>query len=97
MTVATVGIRELKTHLSKYIRQVKQGSIVLITERGEPVGQIMPVVKKQSLEKKMLALRDAGLLSWEGEGLPQKLESRNPITKLQSEKTAAELLLEDRI
>ena len=97
MTVATVGIRELKTHLSKYIRQVKQGTIVLITERGEPVGQIVPVIKKQSLEKKMLALRDAGLLSWEGEGLPGKLEPRIPITKLQSEKTAAELLLEDRI
>jgi len=39
MTYTTVGIRELKTQLSRYIRQVKAGSTVVITDRGKPVGR----------------------------------------------------------
>lgn len=38
-----VGIRELKTHLSRYIRQVKDGDEILVSERGRIVARMVPV------------------------------------------------------
>ena len=37
-----VGIRELKNRLSEYIRDVRRGDSVLITDRGEVVAEIGP-------------------------------------------------------
>ena len=38
----TVGIRELKNRLSEYIRQVRSGDTVLVTDRGEVVAELTP-------------------------------------------------------
>jgi prevent-host-death family protein len=38
----TVGIRELKNNLSAYLRGVKKGRPVTITERGQSVAVLMP-------------------------------------------------------
>jgi prevent-host-death family protein len=43
MAQVTAGIRKLKAHLSGYLRQVKSGVYVLVTERGTPVGHIVPI------------------------------------------------------
>ena len=42
MKEATAGIRELKSRLSHYLRLVKAGRIVEITERGRTVARIVP-------------------------------------------------------
>ena len=36
----TVGVRELKNRLSEYIRQVKSGDALLITDRGAGVAEL---------------------------------------------------------
>jgi prevent-host-death family protein len=36
----TVGVRELKNRLSEYIRQVRSGEGVLVTDRGEIVAEL---------------------------------------------------------
>jgi len=36
----TVGVRELKNRLSEYIRQVKSGDALLITDRGAVVAEL---------------------------------------------------------
>jgi prevent-host-death family protein len=38
----TVGIRELKNRLSAYIRKVEAGDIVLVTDRGVVVAELVP-------------------------------------------------------
>lgn len=38
-----VGIRELKTHLSRYVKEVKDGDEILVSERGRIVARIVPV------------------------------------------------------
>ena len=38
----TVGVRELKNRLSEYIRQVRSGENVLVTDRGEVVAELAP-------------------------------------------------------
>lgn len=38
----TVGIRELKNKLSAYVRQVEAGDVVLVTDRGRVVAELVP-------------------------------------------------------
>ena len=37
-----MGIRSLKNQLSKYIAMVREGEVVLVTDRDEVVAQILP-------------------------------------------------------
>jgi prevent-host-death family protein len=90
MKETTVSIRELKSRLSHYLRQAKAGQIVEITERGKPVGRIVPVAS--SLEERIEAARRSGLISWNG----RKLTPLKPVAKLRTKKTVAELVVEDR-
>jgi prevent-host-death family protein len=38
----TVGIRELKNRLSAYVRKVEGGDVVLVTDRGRVVAELVP-------------------------------------------------------
>ncbi len=38
-----VGTRELKNKLSEYMRRVKAGETIIVTEHGRTIGQIIPV------------------------------------------------------
>jgi len=86
----TVGVRELKARLSEYLRQVKQGRTVIITERGKPVGRLVPT--GQSLEQRLQVMIDAGLAEWNGKPLPPA----RPVAKLKGGKSIADLIIEDR-
>lgn len=46
------GIRELKIHLSQYLRQVKRGENILVTERGRAIAQIVPVKPDEKEKRK---------------------------------------------
>lgn len=91
MSSATIGIRELKSHLSAYLRRVKAGETVVITERGKPVGRILPL--EESLEESLRNLEEAGVLAWSGRKLaPAKQDA----PAVRGDRTISELLLEDR-
>lgn len=68
MSEITVGVRDLKARLSEYLRQVRLGQTILITDHGKAVGRIQPV--EQNLEKRLASLQEAGLLAWNGQRLP---------------------------
>lgn len=38
----TVGIRELKNRLSLYVRKVEAGDVVIVTDRGRIVAELVP-------------------------------------------------------
>jgi prevent-host-death family protein len=38
-----VGVRELKQHLSEYLRRVEQGETIRVTDRGVPKAVITPL------------------------------------------------------
>ncbi|MDH7486261.1 MAG: type II toxin-antitoxin system prevent-host-death family antitoxin [Anaerolineae bacterium] len=90
MTPMTVGIRDLKARLSSYVQQVKAGSMVVITERGRPVGRIVPL--SPSVETRIQELIQVGLMAWSG----RKLVPRTPVAQTRGKLTVADLLLEDR-
>ena len=60
MNEVRVGTRELKSRLSEYLRRVKAGQTIVVTERGKVIGHIVPV--PLSLEERMQTLADAGFL-----------------------------------
>ena len=66
MNETKVGTRELKSRLSEYLRRVKAGQTIVVTERGKVIGHIVPA--PPSLEERMHALADAGFLVLGGNG-----------------------------
>ena len=86
----TVGIRDLKSRLSEYMRQVKQGQVILITDHGQPIGRLVPV--ELSMEERINGLCEAGLISWNGKKLSEEAVSiPNP-----GQQMASDILVEMR-
>lgn len=90
MTEMTVGVRELKARLSEYLRKVRAGETILITDRGQPVGRIVPA--DQPLEARLQAMIEAGGLGWSG----QKLEPLVPVAQVRGSNSVTDLLIEER-
>ena len=91
MSEIHAGIRELKARLSEYLRRVQAGETVIVTDRGQPVGRIIPIA--QPLEDRLEAMAQAGLIQWSG----SKLASGAPVAHARGERTVADLLVEDRV
>lgn len=84
------GIRNVKNRFSEYLRRVKQGETLLITERRVPVAKLVPL--KEDERQPILALTERGLASWRG-GKPRGVAIPPPIRGTVS---IAALVAEDR-
>lgn len=73
---------ELKANLSSYLRRVKAGSEVVITEHGSPVAKIVPLSPPERNESRERRLVKAGLL------IPAR--SKMPTWLLRSSKSPAD-------
>ena len=69
-----VGIRELKAHLSHYVRLVREGGRVVVTDRGEEVAELRAVTP---VSPGLRELIDSGKVHWSG-GKPARFP--RPIT-----------------
>ena len=47
----TVGIRELRDGLSRFLATVRSGTTVTITDHGRPVARIVPIEEPTALER----------------------------------------------
>ncbi len=56
MERTVVGARELKTRLGTYLRRVREGRTVLVTDRGEPVAELRPLPRDTSVPAALLKL-----------------------------------------
>ena len=86
----TVGIRELKAHLSRHLKRVRAGVRLAVTERGRTIATISPVESQAGVDWAHQLVAD-GKAQWNG-GKPTG-SLRPP--KL-SRRTAASVVLEDR-
>lgn len=48
MDSVEVGIRELRLNLSKYVARVREGTEVVVTDRGEPVARMSPIDRQEA-------------------------------------------------
>jgi prevent-host-death family protein len=85
-----VDVRELKSHLSEYLRRVQAGEIVEIAERGKPIGRIVPV--EQRLAERIEVWRQSGLIRWND----RKLRPMLPVAGAREGRSVAQLLVENR-
>ena len=90
MSEIRVGVRDLKSRLSEYLRQVRQGQTVIITDHGRPVGRLSPV--ERPLDEQIQALQKAGLVSWNG----QRLKPIIPAAVNRGKQQVSDILVEMR-
>lgn len=66
-----VGTREFKTRLGTYLRRVREGRILTITDRGRPVAEVMPIeFTSRSVEARLARLRRQGVVSGQAKPVP---------------------------
>lgn len=86
----SVGIRNLKNKLSRYLSKVKEGEILQVTERGKTIAYITPAKTNKEYEEIANLVRK-GIGSWKG-GKPKGSELPAKITG----KPISEIVIEDR-
>jgi prevent-host-death family protein len=89
-----IGVRELRQNLSVYLRRVRAGESLQVTERGQPVATLEPIVDPDDALTRLVARgvpirRGAGNLS--DLAPPAKANLRRPIADVLDE------LREDRL
>lgn len=92
----TVGVRELKNRLSEYLRQVRAGEGVLVTDRGEVVAEIGPPghgAVDTSVPPGLSALARRGVITL---GTPGNATVYPPLPRRKRRHSAAQLLNEER-
>jgi prevent-host-death family protein len=88
---ATIGVRELRTRLSAYLREVASGKTITIGDRARrPIARLVPVQRCPDAEV-LDRLAARGVLA-RGAGKP----SPKPVKPRRRGRTVAEIVIEDR-
>ena len=89
-----VGIKELKNSLSRYLRAVRNGEVILVTERGRVVAEIRrrSATQESEEDRALRALEEEGLLTRGRRGRP----SRGSPVRLPRGVIASKMVSEDR-
>lgn len=67
----TATVSKLKASLSEYLRQVKAGEEVLVTERGKPVAKLTPAVTHREVPEELVEMEKQGVIRLAAEKLPK--------------------------
>lgn len=95
MNTQSIGIREAKTHLSKYLKMVQKGNEIVLTDRGRPVGRIVPIKEEEvSLDQRINQLEEDGVLSKNPVRTGKKTLTWQPISV--PDNIAQKILMEER-
>jgi len=86
-----VGIREFRLNLSKYVARARQGTNVIVTDRGHPVARLGPLEEEEDTFARLVR---EGLIT------PARRPRSAPLPPLVDEAevtgSVSELVLEDR-
>lgn len=89
-----VGVRELRQNLSVYLRRVRRGESLEVTERGEPVAVLHPIVQA---DDPLAALTARGISVRRGRGNLADLAAPERLGRQRSASGALEDLREERL
>ena len=54
-----VSVRELRQHLSRYLRRVEKGERLVVTERRRPVAMLGPLPENENIVDYLIAVGEA--------------------------------------
>ena len=92
----SVGLRELKNRLSEYVREVRSGEAVLVTDRGEVVAELIPAgqgSEQKGVPSALAALARKGQVTL---ALPKDASVYPKLPRLLKRHSSAELLDQER-
>lgn len=92
--MTSVSISRLKARLSEYVKLVRSGQEVLITDRGEAVARIVPLDPARWMDARATELVDSGLAKAPLSPLPKDFWKRPRPPDPQS--SVLDALLEER-
>ena len=96
MAELRVGTRELKSKLSEYLRRVKAGETITVTEHGKTIGQLVHGRRidqsAATIEERLQGMVAAGQAEWNG----QKLKPYRPKAVNRGTHQLSDLVVEDR-
>lgn len=91
----TVGVKELKNRLTYYLKLTKEGSKIIVTDRGSPIAIIQSIDRrrgKSGVEERLCSLAKRGMLR-----LPLKKGRLSPFKSVKAiGKPASEIMMEER-
>ena len=67
----TTTVSKLKASLSEYLRSVKAGEEVLVTERGRPIAELTPAANSDMLPDQLVEMEKQGLIKIGSGKLPK--------------------------
>jgi len=86
------GVKEVRDHFTQYLRRIKKGTEIIVTERGRPVALLKPIPDGVSLQEKLELAAMKGLIH-----LPLKAGNISTHKKIKLKgKSLAVLILEER-
>jgi prevent-host-death family protein len=91
---ARVGVRELRQNLSVYLRRVKAGESLEVTERGRPVARLEPVSEASDVIER---LERKGLIAKRATRSPAEIPTFPRVRAARPSKEILDELSEDRI
>jgi prevent-host-death family protein len=72
----TASVSKLKSSLSMYLRQVKAGEEVLVTERGQAIARLAPAIIPADAPARLREMEKQGLVKLGSETLPRDFWDR---------------------
>jgi prevent-host-death family protein len=89
----TVSVRELRQHLSRYLRRVAASERLVVTERRRPVALLGPLPEEDDILEHLIATGEATRPVGDLLDLPPPLPAREPyeLTKALEEQRAERL------
>ena len=85
----SVGIREIKRSISGYLREVRAGEQILITDRKKPLAVISAVDSDRGYDE-LRSLMDKGIIYWTGE------KPLGAVPRIRKKKSISDAVTEDR-
>lgn len=93
MSRQTVGSRELKVRLGTYLRRVRGGQRLVVTDRGQPVAELRPIEAETDTDAILAELEARGMVS---RPTRKGLTPFTPVKLRGKGKTASQIVVDDR-
>ncbi|MDO8141560.1 MAG: type II toxin-antitoxin system prevent-host-death family antitoxin [Candidatus Brocadiales bacterium] len=86
------GIKEIRDNFTQYLKRVKRGEEIVVTERGKPVALLKPIPEGEGVQEKLESAAMKGLVR-----LPQREGNIPAHKKIKlTGKSLTEVILEGR-
>lgn len=56
------GVKEVRDHFTQYLKMVRKGEEIIVTERGRPVALLKPISEVKGVQERLESAAEKGLI-----------------------------------